>query len=51
MSDPPLAPLLEVLKLRGLRSGFVRPPLRSMNAGEITKLKATISSLMPEMDV
>jgi 4-hydroxy-tetrahydrodipicolinate synthase len=51
MSSPPLAPLLEVLKLRGLKSGSVRPPLRSMNSSEIASLRTAVSRLMPELSV
>lgn len=51
LSDPPLAPILEALKIRGLRSGNVRPPLRSMTAAEIGELRAGFSRLMPELRV
>jgi 4-hydroxy-tetrahydrodipicolinate synthase len=50
-SNPPLAPLLETLKIRGLKSGLVRPPLRRMNSEEITSLRATFSQLMPELSI
>jgi dihydrodipicolinate synthase/N-acetylneuraminate lyase len=50
-SNPPLAPLLEALKIRGLKSGDVRPPLRPMDSAEISALRATISRLMPELSV
>ena len=51
MNNPPLAPLLEVLKMRGLRSGSVRPPLRPMDSAETSTLRATISRLMPELSI
>jgi 4-hydroxy-tetrahydrodipicolinate synthase len=51
MNNPPLAPLLEALKIRGLRSGSVRPPLRPMESTEISTLRATISRLMPELSI
>jgi 4-hydroxy-tetrahydrodipicolinate synthase len=50
-SNPPLAPLLEALKIRGLKSGLVRPPLRRMNAEEIAMLRATFGQLMPELSI
>ena len=49
LSDPPIAPLLEALKLRGLRSGLVKPPLRSMNAAEMEGLGAAVKRLLPEI--
>jgi 4-hydroxy-tetrahydrodipicolinate synthase len=51
LSNPPLAPLLEALKIRGLKSGQVRPPLRGMNSEEISSLQATFNQLMPELSV
>jgi len=48
MNTPPLAPLLEALKLRGLRSGNVRPPMRSMSASEVAALRETIGRVVPE---
>jgi 4-hydroxy-tetrahydrodipicolinate synthase len=51
MSNPPLAPFLEALKIRGLKSGLVRPPLRRMNLEEIASLRATFSQLMPELSI
>ena len=51
MSTPPLAPFLEALKIRGLRSGFVRSPLRRMKPEEIASLRATFSQLMPELSI
>ncbi len=49
MSNPPLAPLLEVLKMRGLKSGNVRPPLRQMNSEEIAALRSIVVGLAPEI--
>jgi 4-hydroxy-tetrahydrodipicolinate synthase len=49
LSDPPIAPLLQALKLRGLRSGLVKPPLRSMNAAEMEGLGAAVERLLPEI--
>jgi len=51
MSDPPLAPLLEALKIRGLKSGSVRPPLRGMSPSELANLRAALSRLMPELKI
>jgi len=49
MSNPHLAPLLEVLKMRGLKSGNVRPPLRQMNSEEIAALRSIVVGLAPEI--
>jgi 4-hydroxy-tetrahydrodipicolinate synthase len=51
MSNPPIAPLLEALKIRGLKSGNVRPPLRPMNSLEVGNLKTMISQLFPELSI
>jgi len=51
MSNPPLAPLLEALKIRGLRSGLVRPPLRSLTSEEAAALKKSFFRLMPELSM
>lgn len=50
-SNPPLAPLLEALRIRGLRSGNVRPPLRPMDPAEISALRAAMSRLVPELKI
>jgi 4-hydroxy-tetrahydrodipicolinate synthase len=50
-SNPPLAPLLEALKIRGLKSGNVRLPLRSMDSAEVSALRATMSRLVPELKI
>ena len=49
LSTPPLAPILEILKMRGLKSGYVRLPLRSMHAQEIEALRATVNHVLPEL--
>lgn len=49
LARPPIAPLLETLKMRGLRGGFVKPPLRSMRTDEIQALRAAMSIILPEM--
>jgi 4-hydroxy-tetrahydrodipicolinate synthase len=51
LSTPPLTPLLEALKIRGLRSGTVRSPMRPMNPSEVKTLRAAMSRLMPEWGV
>lgn len=51
MAEPPIAPLLEALKMRGLRGGFVKSPLRSMHAPEIENLRSSISRVLPEMQL
>ncbi len=49
VSEPPIAPLLEILRLRGLKSGLVKPPLRSLNATEVASLRASVNRLLPEL--
>jgi len=49
LSKPPIAPLLEALKFRGLKGGFVKPPLRSMSAEEIDNLRESLSRLLPRI--
>jgi 4-hydroxy-tetrahydrodipicolinate synthase len=49
VSTPPIAPILEVLRLRGLRSGHVRPPLRSMTPKEIEQLRSTVQRILPQL--
>ncbi len=49
LSQPSIAPILETLKMRGLRGGFVKAPLRSMQADEIEALRTSVTRLMPEM--
>jgi 4-hydroxy-tetrahydrodipicolinate synthase len=47
--NPPIAPLLEVLRLRGLKSGLVRPPLRSMTLNETKELRSSIQRILPKL--
>lgn len=49
LSRPPIAPLLEVLKFRGLKGGLVKAPLRSMNAQEIGNLRESLNRILPEI--
>lgn len=49
VSSPPIAPILEVLRLRGLRSGHVRPPLRSMTPNEIEGLRSAVQRVLPQL--
>jgi 4-hydroxy-tetrahydrodipicolinate synthase len=46
---PPIAPILEVLRLRGLKSGHVKLPLRSMTSGEIERLRTAVSRIAPQL--
>jgi 4-hydroxy-tetrahydrodipicolinate synthase len=50
-TDPPLAPLLEALKIRGLKSGQVRPPLRRMSTEETASFKAIFGQLMLQVGI
>jgi len=49
LSRPQIAPILEVLKLRGLKSGNVKLPLRSMSVDEKVSLRASVSRLLPDL--
>jgi dihydrodipicolinate synthase/N-acetylneuraminate lyase len=49
LSKPPLAPLLEALKMRGLKGGAVKAPLRSMTSTEVAELHESLSRLLPEL--
>ena len=49
LNNPPIAPLLEALKMRGFRSGAVKPPLRAMTPQEVQALRASLVKLMPEI--
>ena len=51
MNNPPLAPYLEVLKMRGLKSGNVRLPLRQMNSEEVAALRSIVTRLAPELGI
>lgn len=46
---PSIAPILQTLKMRGLRSGYVRLPLRSMHANEVEALRVTLNRILPEL--
>lgn len=50
-SQPQITPHLEALKMRGVRSGLVRPPLRSMTSAEITALRIAIGQIVPEIQL
>ncbi|HXZ90889.1 MAG TPA: dihydrodipicolinate synthase family protein [Candidatus Dormibacteraeota bacterium] len=50
-SSPALAPLLEALKFRGIKSGNVRPPLRPMSPKEVADLRITFGRLMPDLKI
>jgi 4-hydroxy-tetrahydrodipicolinate synthase len=49
LSVPSIAPILQTLKMRGLRSGYVRLPLRSMHANEVEALRVTVNRILPEL--
>ena len=49
VNSPQIAPILEVLRLRGLRSGHVRPPLRSMAPKEVEGLRSTVQRILPQL--
>jgi 4-hydroxy-tetrahydrodipicolinate synthase len=49
LNEPPIAPHLEALRMRGLRSGSVRPPLRQMTPTEIENLRLSIVRVLPEL--
>jgi 4-hydroxy-tetrahydrodipicolinate synthase len=49
VSKPPIAPLLEILRLRGLKSGHVRSPLRSMTTKEIEELRSSVHRILPNL--
>ncbi len=51
LSRPPIAPLLQALKFRGLKSGLVKAPLRSMNAQEIGNLRESLNRILPEINL
>ena len=50
-SEPQITPHLEALRMRGVRSGLVRPPLRSMTKAENTALRSAISEIVPEIQL
>ncbi len=42
LTTPPIQPIKEALKLRGINAGFVKPPLRRLTEREIQKLKKNL---------
>lgn len=50
-SEPPIAPLMEAMRLRGLKSGLVKEPLRSMTSAEIENLRDSLGRILPELDL
>ena len=48
---PSIAPLYEVLRMRGVNPGRVRPPLRELTKTELENLRATVNLLMPELKI
>ena len=48
LTKPEIAPLLETLKMRGLKSGTVRLPLRSMSNEEVRTLHEFLRNSLPE---
>lgn len=49
VSQPPIAPLLAVLSFRALKSGKVKPPLRSMTQNEIEVLRSSVHRILPDL--
>jgi 4-hydroxy-tetrahydrodipicolinate synthase len=49
LSTPSLAPILEVLRMRGLKSGYMRLPLRSLHSDEVEALRATVNRILPQL--
>jgi len=49
LEKPPITPLLEALRMRGLRSGKVKMPLRSMIPSEIQALGDSLRKAVPEV--
>jgi 4-hydroxy-tetrahydrodipicolinate synthase len=49
LNNPPIAPIMEMLRLRGLKSGNVKSPLRSMTPNEVGELRSTVSRLLPSL--
>ncbi len=44
LTSPPVQPIKEALKLRGIDAGFVKPPLRRMTEKEMQKLKKSLKA-------
>lgn len=51
LSNPPIAPIMEAMRLRGLKSGSVKSPLRSMTTAEVQVLRESISRILPEIEL
>jgi len=51
LEKPPIAPLLETLRMRGLGSGKVKLPLRSMTPAETQALLDSLRKIMPEVSL
>jgi 4-hydroxy-tetrahydrodipicolinate synthase len=49
VNKPPVAPLLELLRLRGLKSGHVKLPLRSMTLQEVEELRSSVLRILPDL--
>ena len=50
LAKPEIAPLLETLRMRGLKSGAVKPPLRSMSTDEVRTLYEFLRRTLPEIN-
>ena len=50
LTKPEIAPLLETLRMRGLKSGKVKPPLRSMRVEEVQKLHEFLRRALPDIE-
>jgi len=50
LTKPEIAPLLETLRMRGLKSGKVKLPLRSMSTEEIRTLYEFLRNSLPEIN-
>jgi 4-hydroxy-tetrahydrodipicolinate synthase len=50
LTKPEIAPFLETLKMRGLKSGKVKPPLRSMTTEEVQTLYEFLRRALPEIE-
>jgi len=50
LTKPEIAPLLETLRMRGLKSGTVKLPLRSMSTEEVRTLYESLRTSFPEIN-
>ena len=50
LTKPEIAPLLETLRMRGLKSGTVKLPLRSMSTEEVRTLHESLRISFPEIN-